>query len=144
MTLHVYAARLGTRDPDALNITRASGGAAGLPFAPSWRILGPALDARRAVEEMLRVAAGDSEVAGLAADEAAMTWAEAWGTYVLAYVEEMRGSYRDFRPAWEQLLARERVCLVCYCRAAEHCHRRILGATILPKLGAVWCGEVAK
>ena len=144
MTLHVYGARLGTRDPDALNITRASGGAAGLPFAPSWRILRPALDARRNVEEMLRVAAGESEVAGLAADEAAMTWAEAWDTYVLAYTAEMRTSYRDFRPAWERMLSRERVVLTCYCHDAEHCHRRILGATILPKLGAVWCGEVTK
>jgi uncharacterized protein YeaO (DUF488 family) len=144
MTLRVYAARLGTRDPDALNITRKSATGDGLAFAPSWAILRPALDARRAVEEMLRVASGSSEVAGLAADEAAMMWAEAWAAYVPAYVEEMRASYRRDRGPWERLLARGRVVLACYCTDAEHCHRALLGSVILPKLGAVWCGEVTK
>ena len=142
--LMVYAARIGTRDPDALNITRASGGAAGLPFAPTWRILRPALDARRERAELIAIASAspDDPAAGWALDVAAMEWASAWETYCAAYLAEMRLSYRDFRPAWERLVARQRVVLACYCHDEEHCHRRILGAHILPRLGAVWCGEV--
>ena len=46
MGLHVFSARIDCTDPAVLNITRQSGGAAGAPFAPSWAILTPALDAR--------------------------------------------------------------------------------------------------
>ncbi len=140
--LMVYASRIGTRDPDALNITRGSGAREGLVWAPSWEILRPALDARRHVEALREVADGDSEVAGLAADEAAMAWAEAWEAYVPAYIAEMRQNYRRHRAAWDALLAKPRVVLACYCTSQTECHRYLLGAHILPRLGAVWCGEL--
>lgn len=146
MTLQVFGARLGTRDPDAFDITRKSATGDGLAFAPSWAILRPALDARRAASELMAIAAGDptDPAAGWAQDEAAMAWADAWGAYVPAYVEEMRESYRRDRGPWERLLARERVVCVCFCTTPMQCHRYLLGAVILPKLGAVWCGEVTK
>lgn len=142
MTLQVFAARIDVRDPDRLDITRKSATGDGLAFAPSWAILRPALDARRRCDRLLRIAAGDSEVAGLAGDEAAMDWAEAWARYVDAYTAEMRQSYRRDRGPWERLLKRERVCLVCFCVDGAHCHRALLGGVILPRLGAKWCGEV--
>ena len=63
-----------------------------------------------------------------------------WSAYVHAYRHEMRASYKAHRAAWDALLARERVTLVCYCTDAEHCHRRVL-ARILVKLGATDQGE---
>lgn len=49
-------------------------------------------------------------------------------------------SYRDHRAAWDALLARDEVTLVCYCTDAAHCHRTVLSG-ILGKLGATVCGE---
>jgi uncharacterized protein YeaO (DUF488 family) len=56
--------------------------------------------------------------------------------YQVRYLAEMRRSYRTQRAAWDALLAREAVTLVCYCVDAARCHRRLLAAVILPKLGA--------
>lgn len=95
-------------------------GPAGLPFAPSWQILRPMLVLRRS---------------GDAYDEDA-----AWPGYVDAYTAEMRVSYRANRPAWDALLARDEVTLVCYCRDQAHCHRTVL-AEILGRRGADVRGE---
>lgn len=130
MTLQVYAARISSRDPDRLDITRKSGGATGTPFAPSWPILRPALDAMRIASQMDGPAGEAHE-------------AQAWARYVPAYTAEMRVSYRAHRPTWNALLARPRVVLVCYCTRPERCHRTVLGRDILPRLGAEWCGEAA-
>lgn len=119
MTLLAYSARISFRDPDRFDITRKSGGKLGAPFAPSWPILRRALDTRRLDPE------------------------RAWLEYVPAYLVEMRQSFRAQRAAWDALLARGRVVLVCYCTDAEHCHRGILRRRILPALGAVDCGEIA-
>ena len=142
MTLQVYAARLGTRDPDRLDITRKSAKGDGLAFAPSWAILRPALDARAVHDMTMRNIEGiDTPIAASMREAEAARWADAWDTYRAAYVAEMRQRYRHDRRPWDRLLARERVVLMCYCSDAEHCHRRVLGETILPALGAVWCGE---
>lgn len=141
--LMVYAARLGTRDPHALNITRKSAKGDGLAFAPSWRILRVALDARAVHDMAARNLVGiDTPTAAAMREAEAARWAEAWATYSEAYVEEMRQSYRENRGAWERLLARERVVCVCFCVSPTECHRHLLGATILPRLGAVWRGEL--
>ena len=151
MTLQVYTARLWTRDPDKLDITRGSGAAAGAPFAPSWAILRPALAARREAERreeearraLVYCETGDDEDACLqsGADGAMDIEAEAWAVYVPAYVEEMRQSYRAHRDAWDALLARPRVVLCCYCVDPARCHRALL-ADILGKLGADVRGEL--
>lgn len=116
----VYTARISYAGTERLDITRKSAGPDGLPFAPSWRILGPMLALRRA---------------GVPA-----AWA--WRRYVEEYTAEMRASYREQRAAWDRLLARDEVTLVCYCTDAAHCHRTLL-AEILGKLGAQVQGERA-
>ena len=123
MTLAVYTARITYAGPDRLDVTRKSGGATGRPFAPSWAILRPALKIR--VE--------DGHGAFLAA----------WPQYVADYTAEMRASYRRKRAAWDALLARPAVVLVCYCTDPARCHRRVL-AELLAKLGAVDLGEVER
>lgn len=52
----------------------------------------------------------------------------------------MLASYRLNRVAWNELLAREVVTLVCFCTNPGTCHRRLL-AGYLGQLGAVVCGE---
>jgi hypothetical protein len=84
VSLQVFTGRIWCGDPDALNATRKSGGAAGEPFAPSWAILRPALEARRR-----------------GADAAERAWAD----YVPAYLAEMRASWRAHPEAWRSLLA---------------------------------------
>lgn len=136
MSVHVHTARIGTPGlVDSLDVTRASARGDGLAFAPSWAILRPVLDARKVAEVQRREGA----------DAAAAAWEQAaWERYVPAFVAEMRASYRDLRPAWERLLDRRTVTLLCYCDAAAHCHRTLLARAILPKLGAVYVGEVAR
>lgn len=118
MTL-VHTARVTYAGLDRLDITRKSG-EAGLPFAPSWTILRPMLELRRA--------------------EGTMSVAYAWPQYVADYTAEMRTSYREHRAAWDALLARDEVTLCCYCVDPQHCHRTVL-AGILGKLGATVKGE---
>lgn len=124
MTLHVQSARISYSGPDRLDVTRKSG-TDGLFLAPSWKILRPALDARRRET-----------------DEPSRHVSVAWANYVSAYFDEMRRSYVDNRAAWTALLSRERVVLCCYCTDPEHCHRALLRGRILPALGAVDEGEI--
>lgn len=122
MTLHVYTARIGHRDPDALDITRKSGNEFGITFAPSDALLWPAIAKRRA-----GTFTGDD-----------------WREYAAAYTREMDRSYVEQRDAWNMLLMCSRAVLLCYCGDATHCHRTILAASILPRLGAVYGGEVGR
>lgn len=137
MTLQVFTApirySMGQRE-NALDVTRKSG-TNGLFLAPSWAILRPALQARQYAEKMR----------GRSLEKAArMSEESAWQGYERAYLEEMRASYRGNRVAWDALLAMERVVLCCYCPTSEKCHRGILRKTILPKLGAIDCGELLR
>lgn len=134
MTLTVHTARISSRDPDRFDVTRKSGSADGLAFAPSWAILNPALDLRRVVDAF----AQRSDDASALRIEDAM-----WALYAPAYLAEMRASYRRDRGPWLRLLACERVVLVCYCANATHCHRTLLARDILPTLGAAYAGEIA-
>lgn len=118
MTLRVHTARVTYSGRDRLDVTRKSALTVGRSFAPSWAILAPALAARKAGDEAL-----------------------AWANYVTAFVAEMRASYREHRADWDWLLSCNEVTLVCYCTNAEHCHRTLLARDLLPKLGAVYCGE---
>ncbi|MFI5297254.1 MAG: DUF488 family protein [Polyangiales bacterium] len=149
MPLQVYTARIACDDPDRFDITRKSGGEAGEPFAPSWKTLGPVLRLRQE-QQKLEVDASDALRAKHAEEAKALTQRaraaareveRAWVRYIDDYTAEMRLSYRARRAAWNALLARERVVLVCYCTEPERCHRTLLGKNILPKLGAVFLGE---
>ncbi len=137
MTLRVYSARLSAyQGPDAFNVTRGSGRGDGLLFAPSREILAPALrDLKRGLETE-RLAQNERD-----AQWGRFTRRRAWAVYWGAYVAEMRGSYAEHRRAWERLLAREEITLCCYCADPTICHRMILGAEILPTLGATYQGE---
>ena len=132
-TLRVWTARVSYRGPDRLDITRKSAGPAGLPFAPSWAILRPALDARSRAFTIRNSSGGNLPLAD-------RIEAEAWARYVPAYTAEMRASYRAHYEAWMELLAARERTLVCYCTDAAHCHRRLL-ALMLVKCGAVDMGE---
>jgi hypothetical protein len=116
----VFTGRIWCGDPDAFNVTRQSGAAAGAPFAPSWAALRPALEARKRGPDAAEMA---------------------WSAYAPAYLEEMRASWRAHPEAWRSLLARPRVVLTCYCPRRKRCHRSLLAA-ILAKCGAVDCGEL--
>jgi len=113
MTLRVATAPFRYSGPDRLDITRKGGS----PFGPSWQLL---TEAKR---RMARDPSG------------------AWAFYAPRYVDEMRRSWRAHRAAWQGLLARERVVLVCYCPMPGNCHRSLL-AGILLKLGGLFECEV--
>jgi hypothetical protein len=121
MTLQVHTARISYGGPDRLDVTRkgawlarkAGRDAPGEPWAPSW--------------DLLKKAKGGE----LHFDE-----------YDPLFLAEMRVSYQRHRTAWDGLLARSRVVLVCYCVDAEQCHRWLLRTRIFPALGAVDAGEV--
>lgn len=118
--LRVRTCRIGTvpRPGDLLDVTRKSG-KEGIVFAPSWRLLTPYLNKRRA--------------GGFSGTD--------WENYKSAYAEEMRASWRAHRAAWESLLSRSRVTLACYCTDAARCHRGIL-ADLLVQAGAFYEGEI--
>ena len=80
---------------------------------------------------------------------AAYTWKMVMGVkngamsrdeYTDQYLRLMRSSYAAHADVWEAILTRERVTIVCFCRAGSFCHRYLL-ADYLAKLGAVYCGE---
>lgn len=114
----VWTARVTYGVPDRLDITRKSADPVGVVFAPSWAILGPALELRKR---------------GVKTEES-------WADYVELYTAEMRRSYVTHRSTWNAVLARESVTLVCFCTDANQCHRTVL-AGFFGKLGARVCGE---
>ncbi len=121
--LRVFTARVNYRGSDAFDVTRGGAMRAaskglpflGEPFAPSRKILTRALDQQKTGEE---------------------DWAE----YEQLYLGELRATYRTNRGAFELLLKRNVVTLLCYCTDAERCHRTVL-AKVLVKLGAIYGGE---
>lgn len=115
MTLVVHTARIGTRDPDAFDVTRKSGDRT---FAPSDELF----------LRMFRL-----KHRGLAGYNA-------WRDYCASYAAEMERSRATHPARWEALLARERVVLTCYCDHGN-CHRVLL-ARILATLGARYDGEL--
>jgi uncharacterized protein YeaO (DUF488 family) len=94
----------------------------GLAFAPSPTLLYPLIEKRK--------------------QQGGKLTAEDWSGYVAAYTREMRESYRRRREAWDKLLSRPHVVLLCFCAKPFNCHRTVLARDILPKLGAVYAGEV--
>lgn len=113
----VWTARISTRDPDAVNITRKSGDPT---FAPSW----PLFLAMTAIRKEGRDPTENE-----------------WRFYAKTYITEMTRSYERSPALWEELRARKRVVLVCYCTNPERCHRKLM-ARILEKLGATYLGEL--
>ena len=59
-----------------------------------------------------------------------------WETYTQRYRELMLSSYKRNQRAWHEILEKDVLTLLCYCRADDdkHCHRYLL-ADFLIKLG---------
>lgn len=140
MTLQAYSARVTYAGPDRLDVTRKTG-SDGLFLAPSWRLLAPYKRALEALDRERKTAQAMLDARAL--EDLDADAARLWARYARGYTEEMRNSYRLNGAAWDALLARERVVLVCYCTDAERCHRAILRAEILPRLGVRDCGELS-
>ena len=114
----VSTARFGYLGKDGLAVTRFTvNDPVGILFAPSAEILRVALDKRKA---------------GLLSAH--------WSIYAAAYKAEMRDCYRKHRRAWEDLLARESLTLLCFCPDPERCHRSLL-AEMFVACGATRGGE---
>lgn len=133
MTLTVHTGRVSYAGPDRLDVTAKSAPPEGKAFAPSWKLVswGLKMRAQAAKKRAMRESNADE------------FWEWSWKIYSMRYKERLRISYRQNRRAWDRLLGRERVVLVCYCTDATYCHRRVL-ADVLEKLGAYNAGEIEK
>lgn len=137
MTLRIWTAQYSIRDRDRLDVTRGGCERAraqgkpvpGIVFAPSSELLRSGQHDRAAAE-------GDEE-----------REREAWERYAARYRREMLVSYARHRATWEELRARDRAVLVCFCGrdpvALGRCHRLLL-AGFLVQLGAEYVGELAQ
>jgi len=116
MGVIVYTAqmsRLWKAEPDALDITIKSSRGLGAVFAPdTWDM----------VTGVKR---------GTVSTETYRHW----------YLSLLRRRYRQDQTAWDSVLARPRVVLLCYCPVGQFCHRHLL-ADVFKKLGADYCGEI--
>ncbi len=61
--------------------------------------------------------------------------------YTDLYHKRMLHSYDANRTLWEDLLNRDEVVLICFCKAGAFCHRHLL-TQYLVKLGATYMGEL--
>lgn len=57
------------------------------------------------------------------------------------YMSLMRRSFVNQREKWDDLLQKERVTFVCFCRKENFCHRLLL-AEIFERLGAEYKGKI--
>ena len=138
MTLHVRTARIGAKGlTDALDITRKSATGDGLAFAPSGALLWPTVAEMKRADE-LRLKAETLAVQ----HEGTVALARCWWGYVASYAAEMKANRQRDPEPWGRLLSRESVTLLCYCTDPNRCHRTLLGAMLLPRMGAVYEGEV--
>ncbi len=112
------------------------GGAPALqePWAPPFRILKPALDARAKATTLRSMGHADE---GSKVEEAA------WATYEPAYMTYLRATFLARAAIWRWLLGRGRVVLACPCQDVHRCHRG-LAARALEACGATYRGEVAR
>jgi hypothetical protein len=166
LQLHTGNCNRHRKDPDAFDVTVMTGGPDGKPFAPSVIIFNAARKAKTEVtilENTARIEelAGRHESAATMRLRAAYTKRTSWETYRRAFFAEMlvssgspvpKGWERDVddarsrgvechRDAWDRLLQRKRVVLLCYCDGRECCHRGLL-VDILVRKGAKDCGEL--
>lgn len=142
MSLLIYTGRLscpgfvGYREVDALDVSRATADI-GLTFAPADATLKTWTNAKGRAKraEAKRADAGEPDPERLERE-----LAETFAAFALAYLVEMRMSYRRHRPDWDALLSHDVVTLCSYEATSARSHRRLL-AEILVKLGATYKGE---
>lgn len=122
MTLRVYTSTLAYAGRGRFDVTRGSGGVLADPFAPSVTLL------RR-----FHPGWGGPPMTP-----------ESFARFRLAYLAEMRDSYRHRREAWAALFVASPLVLCCHEPAGAPCHRIILARDVLAKLGAVYEGEIGE
>jgi len=110
--LEVWTAQYRYNGPDRLDITVKGQDPLGKYFAPSWEMVMKCKQGKISEEE-----------------------------YTRKYLNLMQKSKQEHPEAWEKLLSRKRVVLVCFCPPGAFCHRVIL-AKLLEKYGAVYKGEI--
>ena len=109
--MKLYTAQYRYSGDDRLDITVKGRDPVGRIFAPSWKLV-------------------------MGSKEGKITWNE----YQKMYRELMRNSYRQHRDTWDNILNRDEVTLVCFCKSDSFCHRYLV-ADYLVKLGAGYLGE---
>ena len=62
--------------------------------------------------------------------------------FISQYIRMLNVSYIENREAWDSLLAKARVTLVCYCDPDVFCHRQILAEYLQQRFKARYTGEI--
>jgi len=122
MALDLWTGRMGYRGPDWLDVSlqgnlkrgeaeKAGHRGVGFWFAPPPSLVYPFLSARRFGRETPELQA----------------------QYREAYLAHLRERYRDLvtRKAFTEVLSWPRVVLLCFCKAGQFCHRRILAEVLV-------------
>ncbi len=109
--MKLYTAQYRYSGADRLDITVKGKDLIGKVFAPTWKMV-------------------------MGSKEGKISWDE----YKDMYKDLMRQSYREHRDAWDEVLSREEVTFVCFCKADNPCHRYLL-AEYFSVLGADYRGE---
>lgn len=133
MTTVVYTARYDYRGADRFDITIRGAREArkrgevmpGEVFAPPLWLWSYAKKYTHTLPEGIDYPPGDADI---------FEW------YAKHYRVAMKRCYRVYRPAWDALLARDEVTLVCFCESPAACHRGLL-AGYLAACGAILGGE---
>ena len=111
INLKLYTAQYRYAGNDRLDITVKGKDPVGKVFSPTWRMV-------------------------MGSKEGRISWDE----YSVLYRNLMRESYQKHLDTWNNLLSRDEVTLVCFCKLGDPCHRYLL-ADYLVKLGADYFGE---
>ncbi len=109
--MKLYTAQYRYPGDDRLDITVKGKDPIGRIFAPSWKMV-------------------------MGSKEGKISWDE----YQKMYQELMQNSYRQHRDTWDNILNRDEVTLVCFCKSDSSCHRYLL-ADYFSNLGAEYLGE---
>lgn len=129
--MRLFTGKISYDGEDRFDITRKSGGERGMPFAPREEAFRDAV--RRKMERrarLTRVSQG-THVEQVRAE---------WDAYAKDYEQWLLESQRRYPEAWQALLARPEVTIVCYCEVPNRCHRSLL-ARAIGELGAMYEGE---
>lgn len=109
--LNIYTAQYRYPGPHRLDITIKENDPIGKIFAPTWDMV------------MGHKKTGNDQ------------------EYINKYHKMILDSLTYNKPAWDELLGREYVVLVCFCTVGNFCHRHLL-ADYLSQLGGKKCGEI--
>lgn len=108
----VWTAQYRYQGPDRLDITVKGKDTIGSAFAPTWDM----------VMKFKRGEMSESE-------------------YGRRYIDLLRKSYQTRPDAWQNLLSRPEVTLVCFCKAGDFCHRVLLAQLMRAHFGFDYKGE---